>query len=211
MQVLVAGANGKVARRLLPLLAERGHDVRALIRDPGQGAAMHAAGAEPVVGDLEADCRDAVSGADAVYFCAGSGPHTGPDKTLDVDRDGAIRLVDAAVALGVPRFVMLSAMRTEAIDTAPEKLQHYLRAKKAADDHLKATALDWTIVKPGRLTEEPARGAIRAAEHLDDYGEIPRADVAAVLAEVLGAGNLARRQIECIGGETPIAEAVAAL
>lgn len=211
MRVLVAGANGKVARRLLPILAGRGHEVRALIRDPGQAAAMREAGASPVTGDLEADCGDAVAGCDAVYFCAGSGPHTGPDKTLDVDRDGAIRLIDTAVAKAVPRFVMLSAMRTEAIETAPEKLQHYLRAKKAADDHLQDTDLDWTVVKPGRLTEEPGSGRIRAAERLDDYGEIPRADVAAVLAEVLEARNLRRRRIECIGGETPIAEAVAAL
>lgn len=210
MRILVAGANGKVARLLLPLLVERGHAVRALIRAPVQAPAMRKAGAEPVVGDLEDDCSEAVAGCDAVFFCAGSGPHTGPDKTLDVDRDGAVRLIDAAVAAGVPRFIMLSAMRTEAVETAPEKLRHYLRAKKAADDYLRRTDLDWRIVKPGRLTDEPPRGRVRVAESLaGEYGEIPRGDAAAVLVAVLEAPNAVRRQIECIGGNTPITEAVA--
>jgi len=214
MKILVAGANGKVARRLLPRLADRGHRVHGLVRDGSQADSIRELGAEPVIGDLEADCGEHVDGCDAVCFCAGSGPHTGPDKTLDVDRDGAIRLIDTAAAAGVSRFVMLSAMRTDseaAIASAPEKLQHYLRAKKAADDHLRATPLDWRIAKPGRLTEDAATGRIRAAENLGEYGEIPREDVAAVVAELVDRYELTQRQVEFIGGETPISEALDAL
>jgi len=214
MQILVAGANGKVARRLLPRLADRGHRVRGLVRDRSQADSIRELGAEPVIGDLEADCSEHLADCNVVCFCAGSGPHTGPDKTLDVDRDGATRLIDAAAACSVSRFVMLSAMRNEsdaAIASAPEKLQHYLRAKKAADDHLRATPLDWRIAKPGRLTEDAGTGHIRAAEYLGEYGEIPRDDVAAILAELVDRYDLVQRQVEFIGGQMPISDALDAL
>ncbi|MBK5937418.1 SDR family oxidoreductase [Halorhodospira halophila] len=208
MRVLIIGAHGQVGRRLVERLAPSRHEVRAMVRDPDQQPALAAAGAtETVVADLERDCSQAVRGADAVVFTAGSGPHTGADKTEVVDRQGALRIIELAEAAGVRRFVMVSAMRTECPEQAPERLRPYLAAKREADDRLRATAMDWTILRPGRLLNERARGRVTLGEGLP-YGEIPRDDVAALLAALLDAGVTSRRTLDAVSGETAVREAV---
>jgi uncharacterized protein YbjT (DUF2867 family) len=212
MQVLIAGANGKIGRHLLSYMAESEHQARALIRDADQAPELLELGAfETVVGDLESDCSRALQGCDAVVFTAGSGPHTGPDKTVAVDRDGAIRLIDAAEAAGVKRFLMVSSMRADQPETGPEHMQHYFHAKQQADNHLRASSLDYTIVRPGKLTEEAGLGWIEAAERLDHFGEIPREDVARALLETLTAEHTIRHGYDLLSGEQSISRAIAEL
>lgn len=211
MDILIAGANGKIGRQLVEHLGPGPHRVRAMIRDRQQAPALEAMGAETLVADLEEDVTAAVEGCDVVVFTAGSGPHIGPEKTIDVDRNGAMALIDAASGHHVRRFVMVSAMRTHTPEQAPEKLRHYLRAKREADDHLIASGTPYTIVRPGRLTNEPATGRVKAAERLTEYGEIPRADVAHALAIIVDADNTVNREICLIGGETDIETAITSL
>lgn len=211
MDILIAGANGKIGRKLVERLGAGPHRVRAMIRDRRQAPPLEGMGAETLVADLEEDVTAAVEGCDLVVFTAGSGPHTGPEKTIDVDRNGAMALIDAAAGHHVARFVMVSAMRTHNPEEAPEKLRHYLQAKREADDHLIASGLPYTIVRPGRLTDEPAGGRVTAAERLDAYGEIPRADVAHALAAIIDADNTINREVCLIGGDTPIEDAIRSL
>ena len=209
MKVLIAGANGAIGHKLIKLMNNSPHQAQGMIRDPEQAFALQEFDAEPVIADLECDCGPAVAGCDAVVFAAGSGPHTGPEKTESVDRDGAIRLIDACEATGVKRFIMLSALRTRTPEQAPEKLQHYLQCKQAADDHLRRSGLQWTIAAPGRLNNDAATGHIKAAEILDEFGEVPRDDVARALLELLDRDNTRFRRVEIISGSTPIPEALA--
>lgn len=211
MKVLVAGGNGAIGGTLVKLMNNSPHQALAMLRDPDQAAAAEEHGAQPVIADLEGDCLPALEDCEAVVFAAGSGPHTGPDKTESVDRDGAMRLIDACESTGVKRFIMLSAMRTRTPEQAPEKLQHYLQCKQAADDHLRASGLDWTIAAPGRLNNDAPSGHIAAAEVLPEFGEIPRADVARALLELLDMDHTTGRRIEMISGKTPVHEALAAL
>ena len=211
MKVLVAGANGKIGQRLVKQMAESAHSPRAMIRNPDQAEELQALGAETVVADLEDDCSGALKGCDAVIFTAGSGPDTGPDKTVDVDQNGAISLIDQAKAAGVQRFLIVSSMRAEDPEAGPEKMQHYLRAKKNADDHLRQSGLDYTIVRPGSLTEDSGTGRVQAAERLDDFGEIPRQDVAAALLATLDAANTVGIAYDILAGETPVEQALAEL
>ena len=141
MHVFVAGANGQIGQHLVQEMAESDHEVRALVRHPDQGPELQKLGAtETVLGNLEEDCSEAMRGCDAVIFTAGSGPHTGPDKTIDVDQDGAIRLMDTAKAMGITvHHCQQHARRREA---GSERIQHYLRAKRNADEHLKPAG--WT-------------------------------------------------------------------
>lgn len=212
MRVLVAGANGKTGRLLLGRLAEGGHEPVAMVRDAGQIPELREHGAvDAVVGDLQGDVSEAPAGCAAVLFAAGSGSATGPDKTIRVDLMGAIRLVEACRASGAERFVMLSAMRTDDPDEGPERLRHYLAAKMEADRWLQASGLAWTIVRPGRLTDDPGTGRIRAARHLDDYGEVPREDVAAAMAASLEVDATRGRIFEMLSGDTPVREALEGL
>ena len=212
MHVFIAGANGQIGQHLLQEMANSDHEARALIRHPDQGPDLQQLGAtETVVGDLEHDCSEAMRGCDAVIFTAGSGPHTGPDKTIDVDQDGAIRLVDTARAMGIKRFIMVSTMRAEEPDKGPEKLQHYLRAKHNADEHLKNSGLNYTIVRPGRLTDEDGSGKVALSARLEEFGEIPRQDVARVLLAVLDSDNTTDAVFDVVSGDTPVPEALAKL
>jgi uncharacterized protein YbjT (DUF2867 family) len=216
MRVVIAGGHGKIALILERLLAGRGDSVAGFIRNPAQVADLEAAGADALVVDLEDTSVDEVAGhlrgADAVVFAAGAGPGSGAARKETVDRDAAILLADAAEAAGVERYLMISAMGADPHATADDEVfQVYLRAKGVADEAIRSrTALEWTIVRPGALTNDEATGRVRIAESTD-RGSVPRADVAAVLVACLDEPGTARRSFDVISGDTPIAEAVAAL
>src|ERR671914_2293497 len=172
MEVLVAGGHGQVARHLLRMLARDGHRGRGLIRNPGHAADLEALGAEPVLCDLEQDDpHQHMEAADAIVFAAGAGPGSGPERKRTVDYGAAVKLIEAATELGVARYVMVSSMGTEDIEHAAEGMRPYLQAKRDADDALRESGLDWTIVRPGRLTDAPGSGRIDAAPALGRHGE----------------------------------------
>jgi len=213
MDVVIAGGHGKIALRLARLLSERGDRVRALIRNPDHAADVEAAGAEPVVCDMERedDLGPFVEGADAAVFAAGAGPGSGPERKRTVDYGGAVKLIEAATELGVPRFVMVSSMGTADVEHAPEEMRPYLQAKRDADDALMTSGLDWTIVRPGRLTDGPGAGTVDAALALGRRGEITREDTALVIREALHRPNTVRVAFEVLEGPTPVGVALDAL
>ncbi len=208
MQIVIAGGHGKIAMLLYPLLKARGHQVRGLIRNPDHADEVRQAGAEPVLCDLEAedDIAGAVSPADAIVFAAGAGPGSGAARKLSMDRDGAIKLIDAAQRTGIQRYVMISAMHADE-PRGDEVFQTYLRAKAEADQALRLSGLGYTIIRPGRLTNDPGLGRVRLGARLP-RGEIPRADVAAVVAHVLEMPAMVGCQFDLTFGEQDIAEAV---
>ena len=213
MDVLVVGGHGKIALRLLRLLAARGHHARGLIRRPEQAADLKAVGAVPVLGDLESEpsLEPYAEGADAVVFAAGAGPGSGPERKRTVDLGGAVKLTDAAVALGVRRYVMISSIGADRPAAASGAMRPYLDAKSAADRYLVASGLDFTIVRPGSLTDDPGTGRVRLSTELGGRAPVPRDDVAAVIAEMLEAPNTIGVTAELFTGDVPIAEAVRSL
>lgn len=212
MDVVVVGGHGKIALRLLALLAERGDRGRGVIRDPAQAADLEARGAEPVVCDVEAEeLTGAVAGADAVVFAAGAGPGSGPERKRTVDYGGAVKLIEAARANGVERYLMVSAIGADRPERWSERMRPYYEAKAEADAALAAAGLAHTIIRPGRLTEAPGTGRVEVAARLERAGEVSRDDVAAVVAETLRAENTIGRGFDLIAGEIPIAAALAAL
>ena len=213
MNVLIAGANGKIARRLARVLRDGSHDVRGIIRSPEQADSIRELGAEPVILDLEQEVDWSVAdGSDAIVFAAGAGPGSDPERKQTMDLGGAVKLVDAAEAEGVGRFVMVSAMGAADPESGPEKMQPYLRAKAAADERLAASSLDWTIVRPGSLTDEAPTGLVDVGvPSLGRRGEITRDDVAAVLLGCLELEATVGKTFEVLGGETEIRKALGEL
>lgn len=215
MQVVIAGGHGKIALITERLLTARGDVAVGLIRNPDHAADVEAAGARPVVIDLESSTVEEVAGhlggADAVVFAAGAGPGSGAGRKQTVDRDAAILLADAAEAAGVRRYVMISAMGADVDtpdDAADEVFVAYLRAKGAADDEIRSRAeLSTTVVRPGQLTDDEPTGRVTIAESTG-RGKIARADVAAVIVAVLDIPETAGRTFELIAGDTPIADAL---
>jgi len=210
MDILVAGGHGQVALRLLKLLADQGHTARGLIRKPEQAADLQAAGAIPVIGDLENDESLAgyVKGADAVVFAAGAGPGSGPERKRTVDLGGAIKLADAAIETGVRRYVMVSSIGAQDPASAGPSMRAYLQAKAEADAYVVASGLDYTIVRPGGLRDDPGTGLVRVTRELGQRGPVPRDDVAAVLAACLTTPSTIGVTFELFAGDTPIAEAL---
>jgi uncharacterized protein YbjT (DUF2867 family) len=211
MRVVIAGAHGKIARELIPLLAARGDSVVGLIRNPDHASDTAALGAEPVVLDLEHtigdDLAPALEHADAVVFAAGAGPGSGAERKQTMDRDGAIKLLDASTHAGVPRYLIISSVGAENPPAGDDVFAVYLRAKAEADAAVQSSDRDWTIVRPGRLTDNPGTGRVRI-DTRPFRGQIPRADVAAVL-DVLVRDPRAIRQILYLNsGETPIEAAI---
>ncbi len=187
MVVAIAGGHGKIALRLTRLLSAGGDRVLGLIRDPAQGDEVRAAGAEPVVCDLEGDCDvgAAIGPSEAVVFAAGAGPGSGEGRKRTMDLGGAVKLIEAAKARGVGRYVMVSAMgAADPPAEGGEVFGEYLRAKAEADRALRGSGLEFTIVRPGMLTDEPGSGLVTLGKRLPS-GSISRDDVAAVLAAVL--------------------------
>jgi uncharacterized protein YbjT (DUF2867 family) len=212
MDVLVAGGHGQIAQRLLRLLVADGHTGRGIIRNPDHAPDLERVGAEPVLCDLEHDDpRPHVSGADAIVFAAGAGPGSGPARKRTVDLGAAVKLIDAARELGVARYVIVSSIGIDEIEHAAEGMRPYLEAKAEADEAVRSSGLDWTVVRPGRLTNVPGTGTVDAAPKLGRRGEVPRDDVALVLLECLRAPNTVGVQFELLGGDVPVREAVAAL
>ncbi|MFP3712692.1 SDR family oxidoreductase [Puerhibacterium sp. TATVAM-FAB25] len=211
-RVLIIGGHGKVALRLAPLLVERGDEVTGVFRNPDHEAEVAATGATPVVADVQELDVDGLAellrGHDAVVWSAGAGGGS-PERTFAIDRDAAIRSMDAATAAGVRRYVMVSYLGARPDHGVPESHSFfpYAESKAAADEHLRASGLDYTILGPGRLTLDEPTGSIEVDPGGD--GEVTRADVAAVIAAVLADPSTVGRTIEFGNGGTPIAEAVA--
>lgn len=212
MDVLVAGGHGQIARHLLRLLAEHGHHGRGLIRNPDHAPDLERLGAVPVLCDLEHDDPEPqIGAAEAIVFAAGAGPGSGPERKRTVDYGGAVKLIEAAEALGVRRYLMVSSMGAGDPASAPEAMRPYQQAKHDADEALAASGLDWTIVRPGGLTDTPGSGRVALAERLGASGQVPREDVALVLLESLERAGTVRRTFEVLEGDVPVREALAAL
>jgi nucleoside-diphosphate-sugar epimerase len=211
MIVAIAGAHGKIAMRLTKLLVGQGDSVIGLIRNPDHADDVRSQDASPVVCDLEQAPVDAVSeairGADAAVFAAGAGPGSGSARKLTMDRDGAIKLLDAARAEGIARFVIVSSVGAENPPGDDDAFSVYLRAKAEADAAVQASDRAWTVVRPGGLTDDPGTG--RARIDTDPFrGRVARDDVAAVLAQLLPDERAARRVLYVNGGDMPIERAL---
>jgi uncharacterized protein YbjT (DUF2867 family) len=212
MDVVLAGGHGNVARRLGRLLVQRGDHVRGLIRRPEHADDLRADGSEPVLCDLEAveadEVAQAIEGADAVVFAAGAGPGSGPARKLTVDRDGAVKLLEAARSAGVPRYVIVSSVGAENPPADDDVFSVYLRAKAEADAAVTASDREWTVVRPGFLTDDPGTGRARIqADPIRD--RVSRDDVAEVLAAVLHEPRSAGLTLYVVAGEEPIERALA--
>ena len=219
MRIVVAGAHGKVARRLARLLTARGDTVVGIIRNPGHRADLETDGVLPAVLDLEAasveEVAEASTDADAVVFAAGAGPGSGAERKHTVDYGAAMLLAKAAERAGVRPYLLISSMGVqEARKGTPRGMDPvfaaYLQAKlRSEDEILPRPALDTTIVRPGRLTDDPGTGRVTLGHGIEP-GEVPRDDVAAVLAEILHRMKI-NDVVEVVSGPTPVQEAVAAL
>jgi uncharacterized protein YbjT (DUF2867 family) len=212
MRIAIAGGHGKVALALQKIVSAQGHEAVGIIRNPEHAADLLVAGGIPVVIDLERTDAETLAtdlrGVDAVVFSAGAGAGSGPERKLTVDRDGAILLADAAVQAGIRRYVCVSAMAADSFEPdSDDVFQVYLRAKSEADAAIRTRDLDWTIVRPGSLTDEPGTGQVHLAESTG-RGSIPREDVAALIATALIDGVGIHAQFEAISGDDPISEAL---
>jgi uncharacterized protein YbjT (DUF2867 family) len=214
VRVAIAGGHGQIALRLAKVLSHRGDEVVALIRNPSHAEEVGHAGAEPAVVDLEHasedDVAQAITGCDAVVFAAGAGPGSGPERKDTMDYGGAVKLIAAAKQAGVGRYVIVSSMGANADAPGDDTFSVYLRAKGRADDAVRASGLDATVVRPGGLTNGPGTGRVRLDESVPS-GQVSRDDVAAVLVAVLDSPRTIGRTVDLIGGDTPVAEAVNAI
>jgi uncharacterized protein YbjT (DUF2867 family) len=214
VRVAIAGGHGQIALRLANLLSARGDEVVALIRNPDHADDVRQAGAEPAVVDLEHasddDAAHAITGADAVVFAAGAGPGSGSARKETMDYGGAVKLVAAAKQAGVSRYVIVSSMGANADEPGEDTFSVYQRAKGRADDAVRASGLDATVVRPGGLTNDPGTGLVNLGENVPN-GQVTRDDVAAVLVAVLDSPNTIGRTVDLIGGDIPVAEAVKAI
>jgi uncharacterized protein YbjT (DUF2867 family) len=214
VRVAIAGGHGQIARRLAKILSQRGDQVVAIIRNRDHTSDVREAGAEAAIVDLEHasedDVAQAITGSDAVVFSAGAGPGSGPARKETMDYGGAVKLIEAAKQAGVRRYVIVSSMGADPDAPGDDTFAVYLRAKGRADDAVRASGLDVTVVRPGGLTNDPGTGRVSLDEGLRS-GRVPRDDVAAVLAAVLDSPNTIGRTVDLIGGDAPIAEAVAAI
>jgi uncharacterized protein YbjT (DUF2867 family) len=214
MRIVIAGGHGKIALLLERLLAGRGDQAVGLIRNPAHVADVQKTGAETVVCDLEAVSADEVAvllaGAAAVVFAAGAGAGSGAPRKDSVDRGASVLMADAAERAGVRRFVQISSMGAGQPPQpgTDEVWAAYITAKTAAEDDLRSRDLDWTILRPGRLTDTPATGRIRLAPPPVPRGTVPRADVAAVIAALLDEPGAWHQTLELVGGDTPVDAAV---
>jgi uncharacterized protein YbjT (DUF2867 family) len=217
MRVVIAGGHGGIARRLARLLAERRDHAVCLVRNPQHDADIIAVGAHPERFDLESGTAEELAAivrdADAVVFAAGAGPGSSAERKDTVDRAGAALLADAAEQAGVRRYLIVSAIGIDEVADAStptgrgEIWDAYVAAKQAADEDLRSRDLDWTVLRPGGLTDAPGTGLVALAPHVE-RGEVPREDVAAVLLALLDHPETAHLSLDLVGGDVPIDQAV---
>jgi nucleoside-diphosphate-sugar epimerase len=214
MRVAIAGGHGQIALRLAKVLSERGDEAVALIRNPDHADDVRQAGAESAVVDLEHASEDevarAIAGCDSVVFSAGAGPGSGSARKETMDYGGAVKLIAAARQAGISRYVIVSSMGANPDAPGNDTFSVYLRAKGRADEAVRSSGLDATVVRPGGLTNDPGTGRVSLGESTG-RGQVSRDDVAAVLTAVLDSPNTIGKTFDLIGGNTPVAEAVAAI
>ncbi|MEC7785056.1 MAG: SDR family oxidoreductase [Bacteroidota bacterium] len=205
--VLVAGANGTTGKLIVSYLDQsQYYNPVAMVRKQEQQKQFKIQGIDTVLGDLEKDLSKAVKGIDKVIFAAGSGGNTGPEKTIDVDQEGAKRLIDASKDVEVKKFIMLSSINADNPESS-ESLRHYLEAKRKADNYLKNSGLNYTIVRPGTLKNEEGTRKIEAALDVE-HGEVTRDDVAYTLVHVLNDDVAQHAVFEMVEGEQRIEDAI---
>jgi uncharacterized protein YbjT (DUF2867 family) len=212
--IAIVGGNGQVARHLISQLATDGHEPIALVRNPAYKHDLEQRGAHVRMLDIEQDEVDhfaaAFSDCNAVVFAAGGGPDGNLERKRTVDLGGSLKSIEAAQQAGIDRFVQISAINVDqpVPDDAEPVWKAYVEAKRDADAALRESGLDWTILRPGRLTDDDGTGLVTVADTAQ-RGEIPRADVAAVVVAVLDDPRSIGRQWDVVGGQTPVEEAVA--
>ncbi|CEI83189.1 putative sugar epimerase YhfK [Oceanobacillus oncorhynchi] len=212
LNILVVGANGQIGKHLVKLIQDNGDQARAMIRKEEQANYFKDLGAETAVVNLEDEVdtiSNAAEGVDAVVFTAGSGPKTGKDKTLMIDLDGAVKTIQAAEQANVKRFVMISSFDTsrEAIQSAPESFAPYVVAKHYADEWLLNSDLDYTIIHPGLLTNEPGTNQVNLGANVE-RGEVPREDIAKVIYTSLKNDTTIGKRFRAVAGQTAVEEAI---
>lgn len=211
MRVAIIGGHGKIALHLAHTLAQNGDEAVSVVRKQAQFDDIRARGAQPVLCDIESadapELAEAIAGADAVVFAAGAGPGSGPERKETVDHGGAVKLIEAARAAGVTRYVMVSSANADAGHPGDEVFDVYLRAKGRADDALAASGLDHTILRPVRLTDGPGTGRVTTEPGRD--AEIPREDVATAIAVALVEPATVGATYLLASGDTPITQALA--
>lgn len=213
-RIAIVGGHGKIAQQLIGQLTDHGHAPVALVRSPDQATAVAELGAEPYRLDIERDDVDAFAAAfdscQAVVFTAGAGNDGSVERKRTVDLNGSLKSIRAAEQTGIRRFLQVSAIN---VDTDPEAdaapaWHAYIEAKRDADIALRSSALEWTIIRPGRLTDGPGAGLIELGPSLE-RGEVARADVAYLLALALDEPRSAGHQWDLVGGNIPVDEALA--
>lgn len=208
MTTLVIGANGQIGKQFCELAQQAGTPIKAMIRSEEQASWFKERGIDTAIADLEGEFEHAFEGCDQVVFTAGSGPHTGPDKTLMIDLYGAIRTADIAKQKGLSRYIMVSAMRAEKPLEAPEKMRPYMAAKFAADAHLRNSGLPYVILKPGRLTDEAASQQFASTVEESGDNQISRANVAHALLHMVQTPGVVNQEYLLLDGKRPISEIV---
>lgn len=214
-RIAVVGAHGKVGQLVLRLAVERADEAIGIIRNPEHIAELEQLGAEAQIVDIESataeELAQAFVGADAVVFSAGAGGGSGPERKRTVDYGGSVLTAEAARIAGVRRVVQVSAIGVDepVADDAAEDWVAYVEAKRQADEQLRAADLDWTIIRPGGLLDEPATGRVELAERVE-RGSVPRADVAAVVLAAVLDDRTIGKQWELVAGERSVDEAIAA-
>ncbi len=206
MKTLVIGSHGKIGRILCRKAAVYELPLRAMVRDTAQASELEGPAVEVVAGDLEGDFAEALEGCDRVVFTAGSGGHTGGDKTLLVDLYGAIRAIEQSEARGIEHFVMVSALRTDRPLEGPPAMRHYFVAKKLADDRLRASSIPWTILRPGRLTDTAGSGRVTTDVSRASGFDISRENVADCIAAALRQPSARGQVVDLLDGDQPIGE-----
>lgn len=210
MKVLVAGANGTTGRLLIQYLKEDDHEAYGIVRKEEQKTTIEDLGGTPILADLTKEVGHTIKGMDAVIFAAGSGPNTGPDQTTAVDRDGAINLIKATENFGIKKFVMLSSISADDPSKGSGSMKHYLQMKLEADEYLQSTELDYTIIRPGNLTNDESTSKIKVGKKVG-HGTIPRADVAKTMIAAIEERNTYHKTFEMVSGDTQIEDALKSL